>query len=120
MEIAERIPGSYVFVDGNGVGDIGPVVLRDRETLAENGFLLALVRLDGETGKPIARPEIISRGFIYLRDSAELIAQAKAVVPHALPAKKPVEAIRKALTDFVDKETGRQPMILPVIVDDKN
>lgn len=119
MEITERIPGSYVFVDGNGVGDIGPVVLRDRETLAENGFLLALVRLD-ETGKPTARPEIISRGFIYLRDSAELIAQAEAVVMDVLPAKKPVEAIRKALTDFVDKETGRQPMILPVIVDDKN
>lgn len=119
MEITERIPGSYVFVDGNGVGDIGPVVLRDRETLAENGFLLALVRLD-ETGKPTARPEIISRGFIYLRDSAELITQAEAVVMDALPAKKPVEAIRKALTDFVDKETGRQPMILPVIVENKN
>jgi ribonuclease J len=117
MNVTERIPGGYVFVDGNRVGDIGPVVLRDREMLSENGFLLAVVRLDGKTGQPVAQPEIISRGFIYLRESGNLISQAEAVVLDALPAKKPFDAVRKALSEFVDQETGRQPMILPVIIE---
>lgn len=117
MNVTERVPGGYVFVDGNMVGDIGPVVLRDREILSENGFLLAVVRIDGKTGQSVAQPEIITRGFIYLRESGDLISQAEEVVLNALPAKKPFDVVRKALSDFVDRETGRQPMILPVIIE---
>lgn len=118
MEVAERLPGGYVFVDGHRVGDIGPVVLRDREILSENGFVLAVVHVSRQNGQITTRPEIITRGFIYIRESGNLISQAESAVMKALPAKKPYDAVRKALADFVDAETGRQPMILPVIIED--
>ncbi len=121
IAVTERIPGGYLYVDGNRVGDIGPVVLRDRELLAENGFVMAVVRLpNNKNGKkqPMARPEIITRGFIYIRENIDLIEQAEKAIMAALPAKKPQEAVRHALSDFVYRETGRQPMILPVIIED--
>ncbi len=116
--VTERIPGGYVFVDGKNIGDVGRVVLRDREMLSQNGFILAVVRINREDGQPTSRPEIISRGFIYIRESGDLISRAEEVVIKALPAKKPYDAVRKALSDFVDKETGRQPMVLPVIIEE--
>ncbi len=118
MQVTERLPGGYVFVDGHRVGDIGPVVLRDREILSENGFVMAVVHVSRQNGQITTRPEIITRGFIYIRESGDLISQAEKVVMKALPAKKPYDAVRKALADFVDAETGRQPMILPVIIED--
>jgi ribonuclease J len=118
IKVMERIPGGYLFVDGNRVGDVGPVVLRDREILSQNGFVLAVVRLNRETGQVTTRPDIITRGFIYIRESGDLIARAEEVTMKALPAKKPHEAVRKALFDFVGGETGRQPMILPVVIED--
>ena len=118
IELAERVPGGYLFVDGRGVGDIGKIVLRDREILSQNGFVLAVVRINREDGQVTSRPEIITRGFIYIREQGELITKAEKAVMDALPAKKPYEAVRKALADFVYKETGRQPMILPVIIED--
>jgi len=118
MQVTERIPGGYMFVDGHRVGDIGPVVLRDREILSENGFVLAVVHVSRQDGQITVRPEIITRGFIYIRESGDLISQAEKAVMKALPAKKPYDAVRKALADFVYAETGRQPMILPVIIED--
>jgi ribonuclease J len=118
FEVTERIPGSYLFVDGHGVGDIGKVVLRDREILSQNGFVLAVVHINRENGQVTTRPEIITRGFIYIREHGDLITKAEEVVMKALPAKKPYEAVRKALADFVYAETGRSPMILPVIIED--
>ncbi|NDJ60396.1 MAG: ribonuclease J, partial [Chloroflexi bacterium] len=73
MRISERVPGGYVFVDGSGVGDVGKAVIRDREVLARDGFMMVVVNVDGQTGKVIGDPEIISRGFIYLRDADELL-----------------------------------------------
>jgi ribonuclease J len=70
--VGERVPGGYVFVDGSGVGDIGPAVLRDREILARDGFVVAIVQRDAETGQLCRPPDIISRGFVFLRDSEEL------------------------------------------------
>ena len=118
LEVLDRIPGGYLFVDGNRVGDIGRVVLRDREILSENGFILAVVRIKGKRGLPASRPEIITRGFIYIRENTDLIEQAQQIVMDALPAKNPQDAVRKALADFVERETGRQPMVLPVIIED--
>ncbi len=118
LEITERIPGGYVFVDGNRVGDIGRVVLRDRELLSQDGFVLAVVHISKENGQVINHPEIISRGFIYIRESGGLIALAEKVVMKTLPAANPYDAVRKALADFVERETGRRPMILPVIIED--
>ncbi len=118
LEITERIPGGYLFVDGNRVGDVGRVVLRDREMLSENGFVLAVVHINHEDGRVTSRPEIITRGFIYIRESGDLLSKAEEVVMKVLPAKKPYDAVRKALSDFVYRETGRQPMVLPVIIED--
>jgi ribonuclease J len=118
IEVTERVSGGYLFVDGRGVGDIGPAVLRDREILSQNGFVLAVVHINPENGQVTSRPEIITRGFIYIREQGGLIKEAEEAVIQALPAKKPYDAVRKALADFVDKETGRQPMIIPVIIED--
>ncbi len=118
MKVTERIPGGYLFVDGNRVGDVGPVVLRDREILSQNGFVLAVVHVSRQDGQVTSRPEIITRGFIYIRESGDLLTRAEKVVMDALPAKKPHDAVRKALSDFVERETGRQPMVLPVIIED--
>ena len=118
IDVTERIPGSYLFVDGRRVGDTGRVVLRDREILSKNGFVLAVVHVSREDGQPTTRPEIITRGFIYVREHGNLITKAEDAVLKVLPAKKPYDAVRKALSDFVEKETGRQPMILPVIIED--
>jgi ribonuclease J len=118
ITVPDRVPGGHLFVDGHGVGDIGKVVLRDREVLSQNGFVLAVVHVNKEDGKAHSRPEIITRGFIYIREHGDLITKAEKVVMDALPSKKPYDAVRKALSDFVYKETGRNPMILPVIIED--
>ncbi len=120
--IGERVPGGYVFVDGAGVGDIGPVVMRDREALASAGFVVAVIKLDGKTGQPAGRPEIISRGFVYVRDSAELIEQAQDKI---LEVTEKSNLGRAAISDKVRSELGklfygetkRRPMIIPVILE---
>jgi ribonuclease J len=120
--IGERVPGGYVFVDGAGVGDIGPVVMRDRETLASAGFVVVVIKLHGKTGQPAGRPEIISRGFVYVRDSAELIERAQ---DKTLEVIKKSDGGRAAINDRVRDELGklfynetkRRPMIMPVIIE---
>jgi ribonuclease J len=120
--IGERIPGGYVFVDGAGVGDIGPVVMSDRETLASAGFVVAVIKLDGKTSQPAGRPEIISRGFVYVRESVELIERSQDKILEVLEKS---DAGRAAISDKVRSELGklfyeetkRRPMILPVIME---
>jgi ribonuclease J len=120
--IGERVPGGYVFVDGSGVGDIGPVVMRDREILASAGFVVAVVKLDKKTGQPAGRPEIISRGFVYMRDSAELIERAQDKILEVLEKGSRGRAaisdrVRDELSKFLYEETKRRPMIMPLIVE---
>jgi ribonuclease J len=120
--IGERIPGGYVYVDGSGVGDIGPVVMRDREILAGAGFVVAVIKLDEKTGQPAGRPEIISRGFVYLKESAELIEQAEDKILKVIKqSDKGQEAISDKVRDELSKlfydETKRHPMVFPVIVE---
>jgi ribonuclease J len=119
-EILERIPGGYVFVDGSGVGDIGPQVLRDREVLSQDGFVLAMVQLDKKSGQLKNRPQLITRGFVFVKENQELIEQAEAEIDKALRrnGKEPQNAIRKALAQFLFSETGRRPMILPVLIEE--
>lgn len=118
--VGERIPGGWVFVDGSGVGDIGPVVLRDREILSQDGFVLAVVRLEEKTGRLMDRPMIITRGFIYVKEQMDLIERAEEEVTAALQANghDPYKTIRKALTEMLYSETKRRPMILPVVIDE--
>ncbi|MBE7468328.1 MAG: ribonuclease J [Anaerolineae bacterium] len=118
--VMDRVPGGWVFVDGSSVGDIGPAVLRDREILSQDGFVLATVRLNEKTGQPVGRPQIVTRGFIFVKDNQELIERAEDEIMAALrmnSQQDPQLTIRKALSELFYSETQRQPMVIPVIVE---
>ncbi len=119
--LGPHVPASHVFVDGLGVGDVGNVVLRDRQHLGEDGFLVCIVALDEYDGEILYGPEIISRGFVYMREHEELIRRAQKVVRKEIKKGVPIPAlarkIRNALLDFTSKEMGRRPMILPVVLE---
>ena len=116
--LADRVPGGWVFVDGSGVGDIGPVVLRDREILSQDGFVLAVVHLDDKTGRLLDRPQIITRGFVFVKENLDMIERAEEEVIAALQTdgRDPQTTIRKALSELLFSETQRQPMVLPVVI----
>jgi ribonuclease J len=118
--VTDRVPGGWVFVDGSGVGDIGPEVLRDRETLSQDGFVLAVVRFNKKTGQLIDRPKIITRGFVFVKENLDLIERVEEEVMAALRAdgKDPHGTIRKTLSELLYNETQRQPMVLPVIIEE--
>ncbi len=121
LRLGERVPGGYVFVDGSGVGDVGRAVMRDREILARDGFLMVVVNVDRKTGKLLGEPEIISRGFIYLREGEALIDMVKATVQDTLEKASPSRNGRRRdiIQDNVSKilynETKRRPMVFSVI-----
>jgi ribonuclease J len=119
--VLDRLPGGYIFVDGSGVGDIGPAVIRDREVLARDGFVIAVVRR-GLDGKPVAPPEIITRGFVYLKEAEPLIQQMSSETMAALSefdSSTPNEAVKQRLNDVLSKviyaETKRRPVLIPVV-----
>jgi len=119
--LGEIVAEGYVFVDGLGVGDVGQVVLRDRQHLSRDGFLIAVVAVDEKTGELLAEPDIISRGFVYVREAEELIEQAKKQVLIALeksgsPAVISTK-IKETLSEFLYEQTRRRPMILPVVIE---
>lgn len=118
--VTDRIPGGWVFVDGSGVGDIGPTVLRDREILSQDGFVLAVVRLNGKTGRLVERPKIITRGFVFVKEQMDLIERAEEEVQAALQAdgKDPQTIVRKTLAELLYNETQRRPMIMPVVIEE--
>ena len=117
----ERVPGGYVFVDGSGVGDVGKAVMHDREILARDGFLMVVVNVDADTGRQIGEPEIISRGFTYLRDADQLIGNIKQTVNDVLVQGrqsrngKRRERMQDALSKMLYNETKRRPMVFSVI-----
>ena len=120
IKVGERIPGGYVFVDGLSVGDIGPVVIRDREILARDGFLLVSVNVKRETGEVIGQPEIVSRGFVYLREAEPLMDMVRETVEDVLhdPASKNGrrrENMQEAIRRVLYNETKRRPMVFSVI-----
>ena len=118
--LGERVSANHVFVDGLGVGDIGSVVLRDRRHLGSDGFLVCIVALDEFDGSILYGPEIISRGFVYIRDNEGLILRAEEIVRKEVKGKISPTAlsrrVRNALATFCSKEMGRRPMILPVVM----
>ena len=119
--LGDRISAGHVFVDGLGVGDVGNVVLRDRRHLSNDGFIVCIVAMDEFDGEILYGPEIISRGFVYMRDSEELIRRAEDVVMGVLKKKAPASVtenkVRDALGNFAQREMGRRPMILPMIIE---
>lgn len=117
---------SYIYVDGTTVGDVGNVVVRDRQMLSRDGILLVVVSIDRATGELVAGPDIVSRGFIYMRESGDLIDSAKDTVRHALVdghvhAEADLAFINRKIKDVVSdmlyKETRRRPMVIPVVME---
>jgi ribonuclease J len=114
LNLGERVPGGYVFVDGSGVGDIGPVVMREREALARDGFVAVHLNLDPVSGKLREEPEIVSKGFVFARDAEELFEHARARI-NQLAAEAGSDdfksRVEKELSRFFYAETKRRPMI---------
>ncbi|MBC8101255.1 MAG: ribonuclease J [Cytophagales bacterium] len=125
-KVVDRVPSGAVLVDGSGTAGIHEVVLRDRQHLAEDGFVVVVAALSAETGELISGPEILSRGFVYLDQNAELIAAATAYVKElltSLPGSGPRATdtlqsdIRQSLKKFLEKRTNRRPLILPLVME---
>lgn len=120
MYLAERVPGGYVFVDGSGVGDIGPSVMREREALARDGFIFVNLRLDSSSGKLLREPEIITRGFVYLRDSEQLLAETRRHIEKVVTQSNGnlQQDMEQMLRTFFYDSTKRRPMIFVVVNED--
>jgi len=125
--LKEKAPSNYVFVDGLGVGDVGEIVLRDRQALAEDGMFVIVAIIDRKTGRVKGSPDIISRGFVYLRESKDLLAQTRRKVIEivdktaghggAVNWTYVKDEIRNKVGDFLATKTSRRPMILPVVIE---
>ncbi len=125
-KLAGTVPAGQVLVDGLGVGDVGNIVLRDRKHLSQDGLMIVVVSIDKDTGYIIAGPDIISRGFVYVRESENLMDDAKSVVKLALrdcEDRNVTEwnvlkaTIKDTLKEFLWQKTKRSPMILPIIME---
>lgn len=122
----EKITTDYVFVDGLGVGDVSEVVLRDRQVLAEDGMVVVIVQVEKKTGKLVGNPDIISRGFIFMKEHRELIEQTREEIRKIMIDTDPKsevdpkyvrEKVRDHVGTFLFKKIERRPMILPVILE---
>lgn len=124
--LKQKVPTSYVLVDGLGVGDVGNIVLRDRQAMAEGGIFVVILTIDHRTGEIITSPDIISRGFVYMRAAEDLIHRARQEVRNLFKrhiSNKPVDlqfiktTIREEMGEFLFNETKRRPMVIPVIIE---
>jgi ribonuclease J len=125
-KVTDHVQTGAVLVDGLGVGDVGNIVLRDRQHLAEDGIVIAVVTLEKYSNQILAGPDIVSRGFVYVREAEDLMEEARGVVEDAMQScishrisdwGKMKNAIRDSLGEFLWKRTKRRPMILPIIME---
>ena len=125
-QVTGKVPVGDILVDGLGVGDVGNIVLRDRQHLAEDGIMIVVLGLDGATDELVSGPDIVSRGFVYVRESDELMDEARIVVNEAIEGclgrgiadwGKLKGAIKDSLGEYVWRKTKRRPMILPIIME---
>ena len=123
-----KAPVGYVYVDGTTVGDVGQVVVRDRQMLARDGILMVVVSIDRTTGELVAGPDVVSRGFVYMRQSDDLIEATKNTVRNALnghtgDGQTQTDSaflhrkIKDVVSDFLYSQTKRRPMVLPVVME---
>ena len=126
MQMTGTVEAGRVFVDGYGVGDVGSIVLRDRKHLAQDGLIIVVVTIENESGAVIAGPDIVSRGFVYVRESEELMETARLLVKDTLDDCQECGVrewsaiklrIKDSLSSFIYKKTKRDPMILPIIME---
>ena len=126
-KVADKVHTGEVLVDGLGVGDVGNIVLRDRQHLAEDGILIVVMTLEKKTNRLLAGPDIVSRGFVYVRESEGLMEDARHVLNDAIDKclshqrgadwSKIKLVVRDTMNEFIWKRTKRRPMILPIIMD---
>ncbi|MEE1027611.1 MAG: ribonuclease J [Agathobacter sp.] len=125
-EVIGKAPVGNILVDGLGVGDVGNIVLRDRQRLAEDGIIVVVMTLESGSGQVLAGPDIVSRGFVYVRNSESLMDEAQAILNDTMDYcmshnitdwTKIKNEVKDALGDFVWKETKRRPMIMPIIME---
>lgn len=121
----ERLPAEYIMVDGLGVGDVSHIVLRDRKVMAEDGMIVIIATIDSGTGEPIGNPDIISRGFVYMKENRELIEKTRMKVKKLVKDHDPrtpadddyiKNKIRNDVGQFLFAQTKRRPMVLPVVI----
>ena len=121
-----RVHTGAVMVDGLGVGDVGNIVLRDRQHLAEDGIIIVVMTLDSGSGELLAGPDIVSRGFVYVRGAEDLMDSAREILSMTMVRLQErnitdwtriKNEIKTGLSDFVWRETQRRPMILPIIME---
>jgi ribonuclease J len=124
--IAGRVKAGRVFVDGLGVGDVGNIVIRDRQQLAKEGIIVVVLTLDKQNGALLSGPDLVSRGFVYVRDSSALMTEAQARVRAALENRNSSNIsewsaiklqVREVLGKYLLEQTGRRPMIMPIIME---
>ena len=124
--VTGKVHTGAIMVDGLGVGDVGNIVLRDRQHLSEDGIMVVVLTLEKRTNQLLAGPDIVSRGFVYVRESEDLMGETREVVEEALDGclsknisdwGKIKSTIKDALGDYVWKKTKRRPMILPIIME---
>ena len=125
-DISGRVTVGNIMVDGNGVGDVGNIVIRDRQRMADDGIIIVVMTLDSITGQVLAGPDIVSRGFVYVRNSEALMADMQNVLDNTMEYcvsrritdwSKIKTEVKDAIGEFVWKETKRRPMILPIIME---
>ena len=125
-KVTGKVPVGSIFVDGLGVGDVGNIVIRDRQHLAEDGILIVVVALDCENNVVVSGPDIVSRGFVYVRESDELLDGARDIVSDVLDDcidrnisdwGRMKNAMKDSLNEYFWKKTKRRPMILPIIME---
>ena len=125
-KVKEKVRTGAILVDGLGVGDVGNIVLRDRQHLAEDGIMIVVLTLEKHSSRLLAGPDIVSRGFVYVRESEDLMDEARIVVEDAIDIcldkhitdwGKIKNIIKDSLGDFLWKRTKRNPMILPIIME---
>ncbi len=126
MQVTATVPAGRVLVDGLGVGDVGSIVLRDRKHLAEDGIIIVVASIDAQNGYVVAGPDVVSRGFVYVRESEELMDEAREVARRVLEEclnRRTVDwntmkaRVRDELSHMIFRKTKRSPMILPIIMD---
>ena len=125
-EVTGKAPVGNILVDGLGVGDVGNIVLRDRQRLAEDGIIVVVMTLESGSGQVLAGPDIVSRGFVYVRNSESLMDEAQSILNDTMDYcmshgitdwTKIKNEVKESLGDFVWKETKRRPMIMPIIME---
>ncbi len=125
-QVVGKVPAGSVYVDGLGVGDVGNIVIRDRQHLAEDGILIVVMALESVSNQLVSGPDIVSRGFVYVRESDELLDEARSLVMDLMDRfqernisdwGKIKTTIRDTLSDYLWKKTKRRPMILPIIME---